>query len=109
MVINVIFPCLRAYYFDLAFQLGYKTIIQTWIVGFAAYTNFASNIWLIPLYGSLGAAYGTFTAYAIALILSIALAHKVFTLPLPLLDALKVVLRTILMGIIIWPIFSFRA
>lgn len=106
VAVSVLFAGLRAYYFDLAFQLGRKTIIQTWIIGFAACINFALNIWLIPLYGALGAAYATLAAYGIALLLSIALARKAFAMPFPWRDGFKIGTATTVMSIVIWPTLS---
>jgi O-antigen/teichoic acid export membrane protein len=107
IAISILFAGLRAYYFDLAFQLGRKTIIQTWIVGSGACANLSLNIWLIPLYGALGAAYATFAAYGITLLLSIALAHKAFAMPLPWQDVFKISAATTLMSIAILPTLSF--
>lgn len=72
----------RSYYFDLAFQLGKQTIGQLWVVGSSAVVNFVLNMVLIPRTGMLGAAWATIAAYAVALLLSVLLGRRAFTVPL---------------------------
>jgi O-antigen/teichoic acid export membrane protein len=92
---------LKAYYFDLSFQLGKKTYIQIWSVAIAAVVNIILNMLWIPLYGVLGAAYATLGAYMAALIVSIVLGKKVFELPVPLMDLIKIILAALVMGLVI--------
>ncbi|SDY19113.1 lipopolysaccharide biosynthesis protein [Nitrosomonas halophila] len=107
VAISVLFAGFRAYYFDLAFQLGRRTIIQTWIVAAAAGTNLVLNILLIPEFGVLGAAYATAIAYGLALLLSGLISLKYFQLPLPWQDALKILLSTILMVLVLSPTLAY--
>lgn len=107
VAISVLFAGFRAYYFDLAFQLGRRTIIQTWIVAAAAGTNLVLNILLIPEFGVLGAAYATVIAYGLALLLSGLISLKYFQLPLPWQDALKILLSTILMVLVLSPTLAY--
>jgi len=72
----------RSYYFDLAFQLGKQTTGQLWVVGSSAVVNFVFNVVLIPRAGILGAAWATIAAYAVALLLSVLLGRRVFTVPM---------------------------
>lgn len=107
VAISVLFAGFRAYYFDLAFQLGRRTIIQTWIVAVAAGTNLVLNILLIPDFGLMGAAYATAIAYGLALLLSAFISSKYFQLPLPWQDASKILLSTILMALVLSPTLAY--
>jgi O-antigen/teichoic acid export membrane protein len=72
----------RAYHYDLAFQLGNRTVNQVWVLGGAAAVNLGLNLWLIPIFGVLGAAYATTASYAVALVLSIGLGRHVLHVPM---------------------------
>lgn len=89
----------RAYHFDLSFQLGRHTLGQVWVVGTAAILNVVLNLWWIPRFGIVGAAYATLAAYMLALLMSIKLGRKVFSIPFPFLDMAKIILASIFMGI----------
>ena len=47
---------LKAFYFDLSFQLGRRTIVQVWITLAAATINVLLNLWWIPRFELIGAA-----------------------------------------------------
>lgn len=91
----------RAYYLDLAFQLGQHTLGQVWVVGAAALLNILLNFWWIPHYGLMGAAYATVMAYLLAFILSAALGRRVFPMSIPYFDGLKIALASALMGLLL--------
>ena len=74
---------LKAFYFDLSFQLGRATRLQLVTVAVGALVNVLLNLWLIPGYGLLGAAYATVAAYLAALIVSWGLGRTVLALPMP--------------------------
>jgi O-antigen/teichoic acid export membrane protein len=93
---------LRAYYFDLAFQLGHWTMGQAWIIGVAALINIALNLWWIPVLGIAGAAWATVVAYLCALGLSAVLGRRVFPLPFPWHAAARIVLATAVMLTAVW-------
>lgn len=97
---------LKAYYFDLSFQLGNKTVLQVWVVLASALVNVCLNYFLIPIFGILGSAYATVAAYAVGLILSWVLGRKVFPLPLPWLEFGKIAVAT---GIMILPLLAFQS
>jgi len=91
----------RAFHFDLAFQLGRHTIGQVWVVGAAALLNIALNLWWIPQFGLIGAAYATFAAYLLALLLSAALGRREFAVPIPYRAGLKIAVASLLMGLLL--------
>lgn len=94
---------IKAYYVDLSFQLSKKTRLQVLVALFAAVTNLLLNLWLIPRYGLLGAAYSTLIAYAAALGGGWWLGNRVFTLPLPLGETVKVAFATLVMALALLP------
>jgi O-antigen/teichoic acid export membrane protein len=93
---------LQAYYANLSFQLGQRTMFQVWIAAAAAAVNFSLNLWWIPLLGVAGAAYATMVAYAIALVASLACGTRVFRLPGPDLDSVKIAVATVAMAAFLW-------
>lgn len=93
---------LKAYYLDLAFQLGRRTLEQIWVTAAAALANLALNLWWIPVFGLAGAAWATVVAYGLAFGLSAWLGRRVFTLPLPGRDALKIVAAVLAMAGFLW-------
>lgn len=98
VALSVLLAGVRAYHFDLAFQLGRFTLGQVWVVGAAAFLNLVLNLWWIPFFGLRGAAYATFVAYFLALLLSVFLGRRVLQVPFPFYDGLKVTLASLLMG-----------
>jgi O-antigen/teichoic acid export membrane protein len=99
---------IKAYYFDLSFQLGRHTIGQVWVAMAAAIANVILNLLWIPRFGLIGAAYATVTAYALGLFLSYALGRSIFKLPLPVRDAAKIAVATLGMSLALVPVVSLR-
>lgn len=91
----------RAYYFDLAFQLGRWTTGQVWVTMVAAVMNVFLNLLLIPKVGLVGAAWATAIAYGVALLLSIVLGRRAFAIPFPLSSWGKVIVASTLMGVVL--------
>jgi len=102
VALAILLAGVRAYYFDLAFQLGRHTLVQVWVVGAAALLNIFLNLWWIPYYGLMGAAYATFAAYLLAFLLSAILGKQVFSMPVPYFNGLKIALASLLMGLPLW-------
>jgi len=84
----------RVFHFDLAFQFSQRTIGQVWVMGGAALLNILLNLWWIPRFGLMGAAWATAASYAVALVLSIYLGQRIFATPVEWIDSGKVVLAT---------------
>lgn len=74
---------LKAFYFDLSFQLGKRTDLQAWSIGAAAATNLVLNLWWIPRFGYLGAGYATLVAYALGLVMSVVLGRRAVRMAVP--------------------------
>lgn len=99
---------LRVYHFDLAFQLGRRTIGQVWVMGAAAVLNLILNLWWIPSYGLMGAAYATFAAYLTAFILSAILGRRIFEVPISYRDCYMIALASLIMGLSLWRILTYQ-
>ena len=92
----------KTYYFDLAFQLGQYTLGQVWIAIATAIVNLLLNLWLIPQFSIIGAAYATVCAHLVGLILSIRWGRSYFQLPIPTFEGLKILSAAVLMGMVLW-------
>lgn len=92
----------KMYYLDLSFQLGKRTRGQIVVMLAAAITNILLNLWWIPVFGVIGAAYATVVAYAIAFVMSGLLGRRIFRLPPLSVDIFKVVSAVVFMGLALW-------
>jgi O-antigen/teichoic acid export membrane protein len=98
---------LKAYYLDLAFHLGRNTVGQMWVTLAAVAVNVGLNLWWIPAFGIVGAAHAAVIAHAMALVLSGLVGRRVFRLPGPDGDTLKVLLASCGMGLVVWQVHDF--
>lgn len=98
----------KAFHFDLSFQLGKKTIGQIWVVCISATVNLGLNIILIPAVGIIGAAYSTLIAYIIGLFLSWFLGKRIFEVPIAWNNLLKISISSIIMSLLLWPIANMQ-
>lgn len=90
---------MRAYHFDLAFQLARQTYKQIWVLGIAALINLVLNWLWIPRFAVLGALYATVVAYIAALVLSFWLGRTMLRVPVPVKPGGVVAAAAIGMGI----------
>src|SRR5690606_11660323 len=98
---GVLLHGLKSYYVDHAFMLSRRVGLQAVAAGIGAVANVGLNIVLIPLLGLPGAAYATVTAYAIALLTSLALVRSLFPISFPA-DASRIALATIAMAAVLY-------
>ncbi len=108
LAIAAFFAGLKAFYFDLSFQLGRATVKQVWVTGSAAVLNVALNLWWIPRFGALGAAWVALGTFFVAGALSVALGRDVFRMPLPLADWARIVAASTAMALALRPFASYR-
>ncbi len=101
IAISTIFNGIAAHYFDHAFHLAKKTRLFFFTLGPAALLNFIGNLYAIPHFGVMGAAYTTLAAYALYLILSIVIGRRVFRIKFPFKPALQIAVSTALMALIL--------
>jgi O-antigen/teichoic acid export membrane protein len=77
---------LRAYYFDLAFQLGQRTAPQIAITAATGVVNILLNLGLVSAYGAQGAAIATTSSAALGVLLSLLWGRNIFAMPIPILE-----------------------
>lgn len=106
IAVGALLAGLKAFYFDLSFQLGKRTQQQVLVVVVAGVVNLALNLWWIPLFGLLGAAYATVVAYGVALYLSWLLGRRIFPVPLPMGQIGRIVLATLGMIFVLLPVIN---
>lgn len=99
---GILFGAIRSYYFDVAFHLGRSTTSLLWGTGTGALANILLNLLWIPSRGALGAAQATFVSYLLSCFVSMIVGRRVFPLPMPTVDWLKVVLSAAAMGSVFW-------
>ena len=99
---------IRVFFFDLAFQLGHRTITQVWVMSATALSNLVLNIWWIPTFGVQGAAWATVAAYGVGLVCSVGLGKRVFPVKFPWAEAFRLILATAGMAIAIYPVVHLR-
>lgn len=100
--VSILFMGIKAYFFDLVFQMNKNTIYQLFIMGIASVINIILNIFLIPRYELYGAALSTLISYLIALILSIYIGRKIMLLTIDYIFLLKVLFSAFIMSIILY-------
>ncbi|HEY6430581.1 MAG TPA: lipopolysaccharide biosynthesis protein [Acetobacteraceae bacterium] len=81
---------IRGFYVDTAFQLAHKTAPLIATTAFGLILNIALDFWLIPQMAELGAAIASFVASFACLVLATVLSRRFFRLPIPYLDAVKI-------------------
>ena len=99
---------IKAFHFDLSFQLGKKTIGQIWVVCISASVNLWLNFILIPIVGIIGAAYSTLISYIIGLFLSWFLGRRIFKVPIAWKELLKISIAAVIMSLLLWPISNMQ-
>lgn len=99
---------LKAYYFDLSFQLGRNTLLQLGIAAAGALLNVVLNLLWIPRLGALGAAYSTLVSFAVALGLSATIGRSAFRMPVPAAEWMRIALAAGVMGAALWPLLDRR-
>ncbi len=86
------------YYIQRAFMLSGATRSFVWVMVPPFVLNIGLNIWLIPIYGLLGAVYATVAAYSLGAIVAFIMARRHYPLPLPVKAFLQVSACCILMA-----------
>jgi O-antigen/teichoic acid export membrane protein len=95
---------LKLYGIDILFHLTQDTKSQMIPFAIAAVINVVLNFVLIPSMGVMGAALSTLVAYIISFIITIMLVRKKARIPFPWLGFIKVLIATIIMGLILIPL-----
>jgi O-antigen/teichoic acid export membrane protein len=98
LAIGMLLSALRSQHFDVAFQLGKNTLLQTMITAVAVVFNILLNLILLPRYGTPGAAWATLLSFLLATLLSALVGASRVPLPIPWLDIAKIVFASAIMG-----------
>ncbi len=93
---------LQVFYFDLAFQLGNRTVSAVKIAVVISVINVILNFWLIPTMGIKGAAIATISSFSVGTVISFYLGKKCFELPIPWVDFFKILISSFVMGLSLW-------
>lgn len=101
ITVAMIINGLAAHYFDHALHLAKKTRLFFYTLGPAALFNFLANLYVIPHYGFIGAAWTTLAAYMVYLTLSISVGRRVFAIQFPFKPALQVASATAVMAAVL--------
>jgi O-antigen/teichoic acid export membrane protein len=95
---SALFSGLTTYYTHQAFTLGRRTGLLLFAMSIPAVANVAFNLVLIPRLGITGAMIATTASYGIGLVASIALGRLARPLPVPLGEALRAAMASLLMA-----------
>ncbi|ANC78613.1 hypothetical protein ABE65_018145 [Fictibacillus phosphorivorans] len=104
--VAVFIQSIKTYYFDLAFELGKKTLFQIWPVLIAGVINIILNFLLIPPFGIKGSAYASIIAYIVAIIMSWSIGKKAFPLTFPRRNVAKLFIATFGMALCLYPLYN---
>lgn len=72
-----------SYYAQRAFMLSGKTKMFVWAMVPPVILNIGLNLWLVPIYGLMGAVWSTVIAYAVGLALALIIGRRYFPIPIP--------------------------
>ncbi|MBH0156828.1 polysaccharide biosynthesis protein [Fictibacillus sp. 5RED26] len=104
--VAVFIQSIKTYYFDLAFELGKKTLFQIWPVLIAGVINIILNFLLIPQFGIKGSAYASIIAYIVAIMMSWSIGKKAFPLTFPGRNVTKLFIATFGMALCLYPLYN---
>lgn len=82
---------------NLPFQLKEKPKVLMYVLYLSAFLNIAMNLFMVPQFGLIGAAYSTLIAYCIYYFISYKIVVKIFTLAFPWQIFVKALFASIIM------------
>jgi len=88
-----------SYYAQRAFMLSGKTKMFVWAMVPPVVINIGLNIWWLPLYGDITAAvWATVIAYAVGLVIALAIGRRYFPIPIPVKAFLQILFACLVMA-----------
>ncbi|HUH08945.1 MAG TPA: polysaccharide biosynthesis C-terminal domain-containing protein [Brevundimonas sp.] len=93
---------MTVYYFGQAFTLGRRTGWLLLAMSVPALSNIALNLFLIPRFGVVGAAWATAGSFAVGLIASIVIGRRILQLPIPWDALFRCSLAAGVMALAVW-------
>jgi O-antigen/teichoic acid export membrane protein len=93
------------YYIQRAFMISGATKSFVWVMVPPFVLNIGLNLWLIPIFGLLGAVYATISAYLFGAIIAFIVARKHYPLPLPIKAFFQISVACLIMagGVLVLP------
>lgn len=95
------------YYIQRAFVLSGETKSFVWVLLAPFGLNIGLNLWLIPLYGLLGAVFATIAAYSLGALIAFIVARRHYPLPFPTKAIAKISAACLCMAVSVllipWP------
>lgn len=93
---------LRSHFIDHAFHLSGRPLLMLWTYGPATAANIALNLFVVPRYGMIGAAWTALLCQSLTVIGGWFLGTSLFPVWLPLGQALRCVLAVVPMALVLW-------
>jgi len=100
IVLGVVVGSYKGFYIDIVFQLTKRTDIQLKITLLMAFSNILLNIFLIPSFGSKGAAISTLISFLLGSMVSWIYAKRELYVSLPIDDIIKIIISGLVVLII---------
>ena len=104
----IFFMGVGAFYVHLPFQLGNHSAGIFKIAGIVAALNLLLNYYLIPILGMQGAAISTLLSFMVSVILGFIFGRRVFPIPFPAKDFLKILFSALLMALCLYVLKDLR-
>ncbi|MBB4634533.1 lipopolysaccharide biosynthesis protein [Longimicrobium terrae] len=99
---------MQQYHFGRAFTLSKNTWLGIWPTGVAAAVNLGLNLLWIPRWGVMGALYATVAGYGVSVLLTWWIGLRLFPLPFPTRESLRIALAAGVMAAALVPVMSGR-
>lgn len=87
-----------SYYAQRAFMLSGKTHMFVWAMVPPVLINIGMNLILIPKFGLMGAVWSTVVAYAVGLVIALAVGRRYFPIPIPVKAFLQITFACLVMA-----------
>ena len=108
VAVAIFFMGCGSFYVHLPFQLGNYNVGIFKIAGAIAVLNLILNYFLIPTMGMQGAAIATLLSFIVSIIIGYIFGRRVFPIPFPVNDILKILSASCLMGVCLYYLKDFR-
>ncbi len=92
---------LISYYAQRAFMLSGHTSMFMWAMIPPVVLNIGLNLWLIPIYGLMGAVYATLISYTLGFVLAMVVGRRFYPLPVPVRAFLEISLCCVGMAAVV--------
>lgn len=101
IALGAFFYGVSTYYFHQAFTLSRRTGLLLLAMAVPAVSNIALNLWLVPAYGIIGAAWSTAISFGLGTLTSALLGRRALALPMPWAAAARYTLAAGVMAAVV--------